>query len=80
MPFELVPPLDRAESAAVHAFLVASGLVPDSAPVAYGTPWRRAAAEEAAGHNDDSHADLGTAARPYRGVESRPRPPARKLG
>ena len=59
MPFDLVPPLDDAKSAAVRALLAASGLAFDSAPGAYGTAWRRAAAEEAAGYDaDDLHADL----------------------
>jgi hypothetical protein len=65
MPFDLVPPLDDAQSAAVRAFLAASELSLDSAPVAYGTAWRRAAAEEAAGYDtDDMQADLEPRTRP----------------
>jgi hypothetical protein len=66
MAFDLVPPLGDSESAAaVRAALAASGLVPDSAPAAYGTAWRRAAAEEAAGYDtEELQADSGSETRP----------------
>jgi hypothetical protein len=78
MPFELLPPLGDPETRALRAAVAASGFALDPASDVYGTAWRRAAIDEAAGYDVGTlHAAFGSETRRYQlvGPDESPREP-----